>query len=194
MASTTSGIAVAGVVDRYPQARRPDDLDPADERQARDQRPVDGRGRLDLDDVPADRLPPEVVGIGERDEPAVGDQCDAVARLRLAHVLGRDQEGSSGVAEPMELIPDPRSKERVDPGRRLVEEEQRRVVDECTGELEAALHPARQRAGAPTADLPEVDELEDLARAAPATRPEHAEQRGDEVDVLPRRQVRVEGE
>ncbi len=46
-------------------------------------------------------------GVGERDEPAVRDQCDAVARLRLAHVLGGDQQGSSGVAEPMELLPDP---------------------------------------------------------------------------------------
>ena len=62
------------------------------------------------------------------------------------------------------------------------------------GELESSLHPARQPAGPRSADLPEVHELEDLARAAAAGTPEHAEQRRDEVDVLPRREVGIQRE
>ena len=63
------------------------------------------------------------------------------------------------------------------PGRRLVEEEQRRIVDERAGQLEAPLHPARQPAGPTAADVPQVDELEDLAGAPPARAPQHPEQR-----------------
>ena len=47
----------------------------------------------------------------------------------------------------MELLPDLGPQERVDPGRRLVEEEQRRVVHERAGELETSLHAAGELAG-----------------------------------------------
>ena len=80
------------------------------------------------------------------------------------------------------------------PGGRLVEDDQLGLVDEGAGELEAALHPARQLAGLAAADIPQVDDLQDLADASPAPTPEHPEQAGDEVDVLAGRQVLVQGE
>ena len=99
-----------------------------------------------------------------------------------------------GIAQAMELVPHATAEQRVDPGRRLVEEQQRRVVDQRAGQLEPALHPAREAAGAAAADVPQVDELEHLA-GPPAPRPEqHPEQRADEVDVLAHGQVRVERE
>jgi hypothetical protein len=41
-------------------------------------------------------------------------------------------------------------------------------MDERAGELEATPHPARQTPGLPTADVPQTDELEDLAHASTA--------------------------
>ena len=123
-----------------------------------------------------------------------GDERHLVARLGLVEVLGRDEQRPALVAQPMELVPDPAAQERVDARRRLVEEEQRRIVDERAGQLESPLHPARQPAGATTAHVPQVDELEDLAGPPPARAPQHPEQRGDEVDVLADGQVRVQGE
>ena len=152
-----------------------------------------GRG-LDLDDVAAHRLAPQVVRRRERDQPALGDQRDRVALLGLVDVLGRHQQRPAGVAQAVELVPDAAAEERIDPGGRLVEEEQRRVVDEGAGQLEPALHPARQAPGAAAADLPQVDQLEHLARPPPARPEQHPEQRRHEVDVLAGGQVRVERE
>ena len=67
-------------------------------------------------------------------------------------------------------------------------------MDEDAGELEPALHPAREAPGPTGPDRPQVDQFEDLA-GPPATRPEeHPEQRADEVDVLAHGQVGVEHE
>ncbi len=98
------------------------------------------------------------------------------------------------VAQPVQLLPDTGSQERVDPRGRLVEEQERRVVDERAGQLEPPLHPAGQAAGASATDLPQVEQLEDLA-GPPTTRSEqHPEQRADEVDVLADGQIREQGE
>ena len=133
-------------------------------------------------------------GAGQGDEPAVGDEGDGVARLGLVDVLGRHEQRPTLVAQPVQLVPDAGPEQRVDARGRLVEEQQRRVMDEGAGQLEPALHAARQGAGPSAADVPQVDQLEDLAGPAMAGPPQDPEQRGHEVDVLARRQVRVQGE
>ncbi len=80
------------------------------------------------------------------------------------------------------------------PGGRLVEEQQGGIVDERARELEPALHAAGQAPGSPAADVPQVEQLEDLAGPASAAREHHPEQRPHEVDVLADRQIRVERE
>ena len=97
-------------------------------------------------------------------------------------------------AEPMQLLPDPGPEQRVDARGRLVEEHERRLVDQRAGKLEAALHAPGQVAGTPAARVPQVDDLEDRARPSVASAEQHPEQRGHEVDVLARRQVRVQRE
>ncbi len=58
----------------------------------------------------------------------------------------------------------------IDAGGRLVEEQEGGVVDERAGEFEATLHPARQPAGAATADVPQVEQLEDLRASGAGAR------------------------
>src|SRR5947208_1611183 len=94
----------------------------------------------------------------------------------------------------MQLLPDLRPEERVDPGRRLVEEQEGRFVDESAGELESSLHPTRQARGAAAAGGPQVDRLQRFADAPATPRPEQPEQARDEADVLACGQVGVERE
>ena len=194
MASTTSGVAVAASSTvSAGRAGRPGGRGGRPGRSASAMPSKRAAVSISID-VAAERLAAELVGRRQGDEPAAGDERDLVARLGLVDVLGRDEQRPALVAQPMELVPDSASQERVDARRRLVEEQQRRIVHERAGELEPALHAARQPARATAADVPQVDQLEDLAGPPPARAPEHPEQRGDEVDVLADGQVRVQGE
>ena len=194
IASTASGVAVPASSTVSVRCRGPSWRTWRTNGRSARAMPSTRRRGLDLDDVAARRLAAQLGRCREGDEPAARDERDLVARLGLVEVLGRDQQRPALVAQAMELIPDPAAQERIDARRRLVEEQQRRIVDERAGQLEPSLHPARQPAGAPAADVPQVDQLEDLAGPPPARAPQHPEQRRDEIDVLADRQVRVQGE
>ena len=124
---------------------------------------VDGALRPDLQDLAAERLLAQLVGSVVRHELAVGDERDAVAVLGLGHVLGRDQQRASLVAQPAQLVPDGFAQDRIDPGGRLVDEQHLRAVDERAGELEPSLHATGQVARQPMASVGQVDHLERVA-------------------------------
>ena len=90
----------------------------------------------------------------EGDQLPLGQQRDPVAVLRLGDVLGGDQQGPALVAHGAQLVPDGAPQQRVDAGRRLVDEQDLGVVDDGTGQLQAPLHPARQVAGTAIARVP----------------------------------------
>ena len=150
--------------------------------------------RFDLDHLAAEGQSTKPLRLGPRDHPAVRDEHDLVALLGLGDVLRRDDQRASGVAQPVELSPDRLAKQRVDPRRRFVEHQQCGIVDEGACELEPTLHPAREVARPPTADIPQVDSLQDLTHALATSKEGQAEEAGHEVDVLPGRQLRVEDE
>ena len=124
------------------------------------------------------------------DQVALRDQGDLVAILGVADVLRRDEDRPPSVAEPVELLPDLGSEDRVDAGGRLVEEQQDRLMDERAGQLEAALHAARHVARPAVAGVPQLEQLEAPRGPACAAPPEQPEQAADEVDVLAGGQVR----
>ena len=194
IASTTSGVAGPASSTMTVRCRGPVWRTPRTNGRSSRSAAVEQRGGLDPDDVAARRLAPQVVRGRQGEQAATRDQRHEVARLGLVDVLGRDQHRPSGRAQPVELLPDARPQQRVDPGRRLVEEQQGGIVDERARELETALHAAGQTPGSPAPDVPQVEELEDLAGPAPPAREHHPEQRPHEVDVLADRQVRVERE
>src|SRR6266513_5984799 len=109
--------------------------------------------------------------------------------LRVDHVLGGDHHGVALLPLSDELTPYALSQQWVDARRRLVQDQQLRLMDQGAGELEPALHAPRELGRTTAAGVPQVEELERLP-GPPATPPrEQPEQAGEEIDVLRRRQL-----
>src|SRR6516162_9531298 len=126
-------------------------------------------------------------------DPALVHDDEPVAELlRLVHVVRRQEERHPAPFEPVEPVPDDVPGLRVEPGRRLVEQEHFRVVDERAGDGQAPLHPARERLDAVVRPLRELDELEQLIRPLAELAPGEAEVAAVDEDVLADGQVAVE--
>jgi len=108
--------------------------------------------------------------------------------------LGGDDDRHACLAQAVELLPHLRPQEGVNACRRLVEDEQGGRVDHCAGKLETALHAAGQGRCAAVSRLREVDQFEHFGDAPPPAPGRHPVQRGDELDVLACRQIRVQHE
>ena len=123
---------------------------------------------------------------------AVGNIVDAVAALRLVHVVGRDQHGEAGPGEAVDLVPKLAPRLRVDAGGRLVEQQQLRPVHDAGGERQSLLPPARQSAGDLMAARPQAELVErrrdDAAAIGEVVEPRY------EGEVLLDRQVLIERE
>ena len=103
------------------------------------------------------------------DDPAVVDDRQAVAQLvGLLEVLRGQEDGRALGVDAAHLVPDRQPRGRVEPGRRLVEEQHLGRVDERAGEVEPPLHPARVGLRAPLRGVGEPDQLEQFLRTLPA--------------------------
>src|SRR4051812_24073000 len=101
------------------------------------------------------------------DEAPLLDDRDAVAqRLRLVEVVGRQQDGLAEVLERAHDVPRRAPGRRVEPGRRLVEEDQLGVADEGEREVQAPQLAAAERARVRAGLLGEAGELDDLVDVA----------------------------
>ena len=88
------------------------------------------------------------------DDPPVVDDPDPVGELvGLLEVLGGEEDGRALAVQRRDLLPDRLAADRVEAGRRLVEEEHPRLVDERRGEVEPPAHPARVGADAAVGGL-----------------------------------------
>jgi hypothetical protein len=148
----------------------------------------------DLEDVTAEDELAEGTRVVECHELTVRDESHVIAVLGLRHVLRRHQQGPPLVAKRLELVPDRLSQHRVDAGRRFVDEQDVRAVDQRTGELEPALHPAGQVARQPMTHVPQVDDLERAPDEPSTLERSDAVQGGHESDVLLGRQILVQAE
>ena len=119
------------------------------------------------------------------DEPAGVDHHDVVAHLLhvVEQVRGhqhRDAERAEAGDQGEHLLP----AERIEPGRRLVEQDQLGVADERLGELGALAHAGREAADRAEAGLVEADEVEDVRRplaGRTGRQPAQLAERGDDV-------------
>ena len=77
-----------------------------------------------------------------------------VEALGLVHVGGRDHHAHAGPAraDAVDQLPELAARQRIDAGRRLVEDQQIRVVDQRAAEAELLLHAAGELAGRPVAE------------------------------------------
>src|SRR6185295_20235663 len=66
----------------------------------------------------------------------------------LVHVVGGQEDGAAGRAEAADLLPQLAPALRIEPRRRLVEEQDLRVADERAGDRQALLLAARELADA----------------------------------------------
>ena len=127
-------------------------------------------------------------------DPPVVDDADAVREhVRLFEVLRGEEDGDAVLLrETPDLGPERGAGLRVEPGRRLVEEEDARAVDEREREVEAPLHPARVRAHLALGRGLQADALEQLVGPLVALGLRDAVQRRLEAQVLAAGQQRVE--
>ena len=112
----------------------------------------------------------------------------------LLHVGGGDQHAHAWPAGPeaVDEVPELTARQRVDAGGRLVEDQERRVVDQRAAEAELLLHPPRELAGWPIPEPGQAGAREKLVDPPGALLPRLAEQPAEEVHVLDNRERRVE--
>ena len=80
------------------------------------------------------------------DDPAVVEDRDPIGEpVRLLEVLRGQEDRDAAVDEVADDLPHRPAAARIEPGRRLVEEDDPGIADEGHREVELALHPARQR-------------------------------------------------
>src|SRR5213594_4207218 len=150
--------------------------------------------RLELDHRAGERLGLDLRRAPVGDEPALIDEAEGVAQLRLVHVVGRHEDRRALVGQPPDDRPERPPRDRVDARGGLVEEDQPRAVHEGAREREplpiAAGELARELARVP-AEVAEAQHLLDACRAVGAG--DHVDAR-IEHEVLLDRQVVVQRE
>ena len=114
-----------------------------------DLRVVADLGRPALGDLPAEL---------QHDDP-VADAHDQ------PHVVLDEQHGDAGVADLADQVEQRRLLGRVEPGRRLVQAQQRRLGGQRPGDLQPALVAVGQVAGQLLAAVPDADEVQQLRGA-----------------------------
>jgi hypothetical protein len=130
----------------------------------------------------------------------VGDQRSAVedrnpvAALRLVHQVGGDEDRGAAVDEPEERLPELAPVLGIDRAGGLVEKEQLRLVHHGGGEAQALLLPSREVPDAVLLALFEAILGEKLVDARSALRRRDRVDLAHELEVLPHREVLVEGE
>ena len=186
--------AEVGVADHDPPSARLHFFGRADDdpecRDRRQVRRIDLAGELDVDDLTVERRPAEVVRGVDHEQLTVGQQTDLIAVRGLADVLrGHEDRAPAILTELAEPLPELGPQDRIDPCRRLVEKQDRRVVDEAGGERQPSLHPARHLTHSLVAVLRQLHPLQQLTQAPAATKAQPVH-RGMKAEVLPQRQLR----
>ena len=132
-------------------------------------------GDLEVDEV-AGHLRLEVVAGVRGDDPAPVDDHDPVAEgVGLVEVVGGQEHRRPALrAQPGDVVPEVGPRLRVQAGGRLVEEDQRRVVDQPHRDVEPALLAAGHVLGHPGPQALELELVEELLAAARGVGPRQA--------------------
>ena len=108
------------------------------------------------------------------DDLALADDRDPIAEvLHLAEQVAREEHGEPFAREPAHELTHVAHPGRVEPGRRLVEQQQLRLPQQRGGDPEALAHPVRVAADAVLGPVAQLDQLEHLldprTRASPSS-------------------------
>jgi hypothetical protein len=122
-----------------------------------------GRADLDPDDLGAAQAALQPLGRVERHDAPVVDDRDPVAELvGLLHVVRGEEHGPAVVAQLEDALAEVARRLRVEAHRRLVEEQQRGVGEECAGQHEALPHAGAELLDVVVGAVRQVDRLEDV--------------------------------
>jgi hypothetical protein len=99
------------------------------------------------------------------DAPLVDDDQAVAQLLGLIHVVRREQQCRALLLQPEQPVPQDVPRLRVEPRRRLVEQQDAGVVDERARDGKAALHPPGQIVDLALAPVGELCELEQFVSA-----------------------------
>ena len=144
------------------------------------------------DRVGADRLL-ELLRRAEREDLAVIHDADAVAELvGLLHVVRRQDDRLAGVVQAADDLPEADPALRVEAGGGLVEEQDRRVVEDRARDHQPLGEAARERHHRRLGALGEVELDEQVVGGGARGGGAHAEEAAVEVEVLPHGERAVE--
>src|SRR5699024_10701470 len=87
-------------------------------------------------------------------------------------------------AQPANVLPQVRSALRIEPGARLVQEHQTRVVYQAEHDVESALLPAGERVGQPLLEIGQIEAVHELVAASASLCPGQAVELTLEFDLL----------
>ncbi len=109
----------------------------------------------------------QLIGRALGDEPAVGEHADPIGEVfGLVEVVRRQQHRGTSFAQPLDQFPRLATRNGVEPGGRLVEEQQLGFADDAERQVDPASLASRQRAD-PGVDLGgQTDHLDDLVDRA----------------------------
>ena len=147
---------------------------------------------VDRDAVRADACLKRFGRIEDDDLAPVHDR-DSVAELGLVHVVGGHEDRDAlGLFEQLDVAPDRVACLRIEPDRRLVEEQDARGVHEAAGDLQASAHPARERGHGGVFAFPQANHLENLLHPRSDQGLLDPIELGVQAQVLPCAQVAVQ--
>ena len=128
------------------------------------------------------------------DDLAVVHRHQPVEALGFVHVGGGDHHAHlrPARADRVDEVPELAARQRIDAGRRLVEDEEVGIVDERAAEAELLLHAAGELAGRTGLELVHGGGGQEFGNAGSALLRALPEQAAEEIDVLEHAQRRIE--
>ena len=122
----------------------------------------------------------------------IHDHQPVAQLLRFVHVVGGQDERHALLLEAVEPVPEEMPCLGVEPGGRLVEQQQVGLVDEPPGDDQASLHAPREWLDLVAGALRELDEVEQLPGARPRLRVRQVEVAPVDEQVLLDRELHVQ--
>ena len=142
---------------------------------------------LEAEDRLALDAPLQLVGRADREDAAAVDDRDPLAQLvGLGHVVGREEDGPTRAPRraSRDELADLASRGDIEAERRLVEEQDPRVVEQAAGHVHLLPLAGGQRLTPSGALLLEPDRLDELVDAAPAPRASQAVELAEHPELL----------